>query len=156
MSKKFENIFDLNHVEDLEKALVEASKVQFNNISCSGFEQKICRDSGRTTVKSPKPFIGLRQDRDPVLGFRIRSKPFADRLLIELHSLMGAKKLLSATESDTPHVTYHDAEPDWEAKYTDLVKTIFESSKTIHGLSALIHDLERDHPELVEELNHED
>lgn len=156
MSKKFENIFDLNHVEDLEKALVEASKVQFNNINCSGFEKKICQVDGRTTIKPPKPFIGLRQDRDPVLGFRIRSKPFADRLLIELHSLMGAKKLLSATESDIPHVTYHDAEPDWEAKYTDLVKAIFESSKTIHGLSALIHDLERDHPELVEELNHED
>ena len=59
-------------------------------------------------------------------------------------------------ESNITHVTYHDAEPDWEAKYTDLVKAIFESSKTIHGLSALIHDLERDHPELVEELNHED
>ena len=156
MSKKFENIFDLNHVEDLEKALVEASKVQFNNINCSGFEKKICQVDGRTTIKPPKPFIGLRQDQDAVLGFRIRSKPFADRLLIELHPLMGAKKLLSATESDTPHVTYHDAEPDWEAKYTDLVKAIFESSKTIHGLSALIHDLERDHPELVEELNHED
>lgn len=165
MSKKFENIFDLNHVEDLEKALVEASKVQFNSIKHSGFEQKICRDNGRTTIKPPKPFIGLRQDQDPVLGFRIRSKPFADRLLIELHSLMGAKKLLSlmgakkllsAAESDTPHVTYHDAEPDWEAKYTDLVKAILEATKNVHDLSALIHDLERDHPELVEELNHED
>ena len=156
MSKKFENIFDLNHVEDLEKALVEASKVQFNNINCSGFEKKICQVDGRTTIKPPKPFIGLRQDQDAVLGFRIRSKPFADRLLIELHSLMGAKKLLSATESHIPQVTYHDVEPDWEAKYTDLVKAIFESSKNIHGLSALIHDLERDHPELVEELNHED
>lgn len=93
MSKKFENIFDLNHVEDLEKALVEASKVQFNNINCSGFEKKICQVDGRTTIKPSKPFIGLRQDRDPVLGFRIRSKPFADRLLIELHSLMGAKKI---------------------------------------------------------------
>lgn len=58
-------------------------------------------------------------------------------------------------ESDIPHVTYHDAEPDWEAKYTDLVKAIFESSKTTHGLSALIHALEQDHPDLVEELNNE-
>ena len=155
MSKKFENIFDLNHVEDLEKALVEASKVQFNNISCSGFEQKICRDNGRTTVKSPKPFIGLRQDQDAVLGFRIRSKPFADRLLIELHSLMGAKKLLSATESNIPHVTYHDAEPGWEVKYTDLVKAILEAAKNVHDLSALLHALEQDHPNLVEELNNE-
>ena len=86
MSKKFENIFDLNHVEDLEKALVEASKVQFNNINCSGFEKKICQADGRTTIKPPKPFIGHRQKQDAVLGFRIRSKPFADRLLIELHS----------------------------------------------------------------------
>ena len=155
MSKKFENIFDLNHVEDLEKALVEASKVQFNNINCSGFEKKICQVDGRTTIKPPKPFIGLRQDRDPVLGFRIRSKPFADRLLIELHSLMGAKKLLSATESDTPHVTYHDAEPDWEVKYTDLVKATLEAAKNVHDLSALIHTLEQDHPDLVEELNNE-
>ena len=155
MSKKFENIFDLNHVEDLEKALVEASKVQFNNINCSGFEQKICQDNGRTTIKPPKPFIGLRQDRDPVLGFRIRSKPFADRLLIELQSLMDAKKLLTAIESDTPHVTYHDAEPDWEVKYTDLVKAILEATKNVHDLSALIHALEQDHPDLVEELNNE-
>ena len=155
MSKKFENIFDLNHVEDLEKALVEASKVQFNNINCSGFEKKICQVDGRTTIKPPKPFIGLRQDRDPVLGFRIRSKPFADRLLIELHSLMGAKKLLSATESDTPQVTYHDAEPDWEVKYTDLVKAILEATKNVHDLSALIHALEQDHLNLVEELNNE-
>ena len=155
MSKKFENIFELNHVEDLEKALLEASKVQFNNINCSGFEKKICQVDGRTTIKPPKPFIGLRQDRDPVLGFRIRSKPFADRLLIELHSLMGAKKLLSATESDTPHVTYHDAEPDWEAKHTDLVKAILEAAKNVHDLSALIHALEQDHHGLVEELNNE-
>ena len=155
MSKKFENIFDLNHVEDLEKALVEASKVQFNNINCSGFEKKICQVDGRTTIKPPKPFIGLRQDRDPVLGFRIRSKPFADRLLIELHSLMGAKKLLSATESHIPQVTYHDAEPDWEVKYTDLVKAILEATKNVHDLSALIHALEQDHPALVEELNNE-
>ena len=146
MSKKFENIFDLNHVEDLEKASVEASKVQFNNINCSGFEKKICQVDGRTTIKPPKPFIGLRQDRDPVLGFRIRSKPFADRLLLELQSLMDAKKLLTATESDTPHVTYHDAEPDWEVKYTDLVKAILEATKNVHDLSALIHALEQDHP----------
>ena len=155
MSKKFENIFDLNHVEDLGKALVEASKVQFNNINCSGFEKKICQVDGRTTIKPPRPFIGLRQDQDAVLGFRIRSKPFADRLLIELQSLMDAKKLLSATESNIPHVTYPDAEPDWEAKYTDLVKAVLEASKTIHGLSALIHALEQDHPNLVEELNNE-
>lgn len=155
MSKKFENVFELNHVEDLEKALVEASKVQFNNINCSGFEKKICRDNGHTTVNPSKPFIGLRQDRDPVLGFRIRSKPFADRLLIELHSLMGAKKLLSATESHIPQVTYHDVEPDWEAKHTNLVKAVLEASKTTHGLSALIHALEQDHPDLVEELNNE-
>lgn len=155
MSKKFENIFDLNHVEDLEKALVEASKVQFNNINCSGFEKKICRDNGHTIVKPSRPFIGLRQDQDAVLGFRIRSKPFADRLLIELHSLMGAKKLLSATESVTPHVTYHDVEPDWEVKYTDLVKAVLETTKNVHDLSALIHALEQDHPRLVEELNNE-
>ena len=153
MSKKFENIFDLNHVEDLEKALVEASKVQFNNINCSGFEKKICQVDGRTTIKPPKPFIGLRQDQDAVLGFRIRSKPFADRLRIELHSLMGAKKLLSATESNIPHVTYHDAEPGWEVKYTDLVKAILEAAKNVHDLSALIHALEQDHPRPVEELN---
>lgn len=155
MSKKFENIFDLNHVEDLEKALLEASKVQFNNINCSGFEKKICQVDGRTTIKPPKPFIGLRQDRDPVLGFRIRSKPFADRLLLELQSLMDAKKLLSATESDTPHVTYHDTKPDWEAKHTDLVKAILEAAKNVHDLSALIHALEQDYPTLVEELNNE-
>lgn len=153
MSKKFENIFDLNHVEDLEKALVEASKVQFNNINCSGFEKKICQVDGRTTIKPPKPFIGLRQDRDPVLGFRVRSKSLADTLLKVLHNIMADKNPI--IPEPAPHITYHDAEPDWEAKYTDLVKAIFESSKNIHGLSALIHALEQDHPDLVEELNNE-
>lgn len=155
MSKKFENIFDLNHVEDLEKALVEASKVQFNNINCSGFEKKICQVDGRTTIKPPKPFIGLRQDRDPVLGFRIRSKPFADRLLIELHSLMGTKKLLSATESDTPHVTYHDAEPDWEVKYQALVRDIVEASADLKQLGSLIDDLKEEYPQFTENYDDE-
>ena len=55
----------------------------------------------------------------------------------------------------TPQVTYHDAEPDWEVKYTDLVKAILETTKNVHDLSALIHALEQDHPSLVEELNNE-
>ena len=58
-------------------------------------------------------------------------------------------------ESNIPHVTYHDAEPDWEAKHTNLVKAILEAAKNVHDLSALIHTLEQDHPRLVEESNNE-
>ena len=153
MSKKFENIFELNHVEDLRKATELASDVQFNSIRCSGFEQKIIRDNGVTQVTATKPFIGLRQGHDPVLGFRFRSKSLADALLKVLHNIMADKNPI--IPEPAPHVTYHDAEPDWEVKYTDLVKAVLEASKTTHGLSALIHALEQDHPDLVEELNNE-
>lgn len=153
MSKKFENIFELNHVEDLRKATELASDVQFNSIRCSGFEQKIIRDNGVTQVTATKPFIGLRQGHDPVLGFRFRSKSLADALLKVLHNIMADKNPI--IPEPAPQVTYYDAEPDWEVKYTDLVKAIFESSKTVHDLSALIHALEQDHPRLVEELNNE-
>ena len=54
-----------------------------------------------------------------------------------------------------PQVTYHDTKPDWEVKYTDLVKAILEATKNVHDLSAPIHALEQDHPRLVEELNNE-
>ena len=153
MSKKFENIFELNHVEDLRKATELASDVQFNSIRCSGFEQKIIRDNGVTQVTAAKPFIGLRQGHDPVLGFRFRSKSLADALLKVLHNIMTDKNPI--IPEPAPHVTYHDAEPDWEVKYTDLVKAILEATKNVHDLSALIHALEQDHPRLVEELNNE-
>ena len=153
MSKKFENIFELNHVEDLRKATELASDVQFNSIRCSGFEQKIIRDNGVTQVTATKPFIGLRQGHDPVLGFRFRSKSLADALLKVLHNIMVDKNPI--IPEPAPHVTYHDAEPDWEVKYTDLVKAILEATKNVHDLSALIHALEQDHPDLVEELNNE-
>lgn len=153
MSKKFENIFDLNHVEDLRKATELASDVQFNSIRCSGFEQKIIRDNGVTQVTATKPFIGLRQGHDPVLGFRFRSKSLADALLKVLHNIMADKNPI--IPEPAPHVTYHDAEPDWEAKHTDLVKAILEAAKNVHDLSALIHTLEQDHSDLVEELNNE-
>lgn len=153
MSKKFENIFELNHVEDLRKATELASDVQFNSIRCSGFEQKIIRDNGVTQVTATKPFIGLRQGHDPVLGFRFRSKSLADALLKVLHNIMADKNPI--IPEPAPHVTYHDAEPDWEVKYTDLVKAILEATKNVHDLSALIHALEQDHPRLVEELNNE-
>lgn len=153
MSKKFENIFELNHVEDLRKATELASDVQFNSIRCSGFEQKIIRDNGVTQVTATKPFIGLRQGHDPVLGFRFRSKSLADALLKVLHNIMADKNPI--IPEPAPHVTYHDAEPDWEVKYTDLVKAILEATKNVHDLSALIHALEQDHPDLVEELNNE-
>lgn len=153
MSKKFENIFELNHVEDLRKATELASDVQFNSIRCSGFEQKIIRDNGVTQVTATKPFIGLRQGHEPVLGFRFRSKSLADALLKVLHNIMADKNPI--IPEPAPHVTYHDAEPDWEVKYTDLVKAILEATKNVHDLSALIHALEQDHPGLVEELNNE-
>ena len=154
MSKKFENIFELNHVEDLRKATELASDVQFNSIRCSGFEQKIIRDNGVTQVTATKPFIGLRQGHDPVLGFRFRSKSLADALLKVLHNIMADKNPIIPEPAQ--QVTYHDTKPDWEVKYTDLVKAILEATKNVHDLSALIHALEQDHPNLVEELNNED
>ena len=153
MSKKFENIFELNHVEDLRKATELASDVQFNSIRCSGFEQKIIRDNGVTQVTATKPFIGLRQGHDPVLGFRFRSKSLADALLKVLHNIMADKNPI--IPEPAPQVTYHDTKPDWGVKYTDLVKVILEAAKNVHDLSALIHTLEQDHPALVEELNNE-
>ena len=153
MSKKFENIFELNHVEDLRKATELASDVQFNSIRCSGFEQKIIRDNGVTQITATKPFIGLRQGHEPVLGFRFRSKSLADALLKVLHNIMADKNPI--IPEPAPQVTYHDTKPDWEVKYTDLVKTILEATKNVHDLSALIHALEQDHPRLVEELNNE-
>lgn len=139
MSKKFENIFELNHVEDLRKATELASDVQFNIIRCSGFEQKIIRDNGVTQVTATKPFIGLRQGHDPVLGFHFRSKSLADALLKVLHNIMADKNPI--IPEPAPHVTYHDAEPDWGVKYTDLVKAVLEAAKNVHDLSALIHAL---------------
>ena len=153
MSKKFENIFELNHVEDLRKATELASDVQFNSIRCSGFEQKIIRDNGVTQVTATKPFIGLRQGHEPVLGFRFRSKSLADALLKVLHNIMADKNPI--IPEPAPQVTYHDTKPDWEVKYTDLVKAILEATKNVHDLSAPIHALEQDHPRLVEELNNE-
>ena len=153
MSKKFENIFELNHVEDLRKATELASDVQFNSIRCSGFEQKIIRDNGVTQVTATKPFIGLRQGHEPVLGFRFRSKSLADALLKVLHNIMADKNPI--IPEPAPQVTYHDTKPDWEVKYTDLVKAILEATKNVHDLSALIHALKQDHPGLVEELNNE-
>ena len=153
MSKKFENVFELNHVEDLRKATELASDVQFNSIRCSGFEQKIIRDNGVTQVTATKPFIGLRQGHEPVLGFRFRSKSLADALLKVLHNIMADKNPI--IPEPAPQVTYHDTKPDWEVKYTDLVKAILEATKNVHDLSALIHALEQDHPRLVEELNNE-
>lgn len=153
MSKKFENIFELNHVEDLRKATELASDVQFNSIRCSGFEQKIIRDNGVTQITATKPFIGLRQGHEPVLGFRFRSKSLADALLKVLHNIMADKNPI--IPEPAPQVTYHDTKPDWEVKYTDLVKAILEATKNVHDLSALIHALEQDHPRLVEELNNE-
>lgn len=155
MSKKYAYVIELNHVEDLKKALAEAANVQFNNINCSGFEQKIIRNKGFTQTVTSKPFIGLRQDRNAVLGFRIRSKSLADRLLADLHTLMAEKNPPIIIEPNTPHVTYHDATPDWEVKYQALVRDIIEASADLKQLGSLIDDLKEEYPQFTENYDDE-
>lgn len=65
------------------------------------------------------------------------------------------KKLLSATESDTPHVTYHDAEPDWEVKYQALVRDIVEAYADLKQLGSLIDDLKEEYPQFTENYDDE-
>lgn len=156
MSKKrFENVFELNYVEDLKQATETALGIQFNSIHPSRFEHKIIRDNGFTKTVTAKPFIGLRQNNEPVLGFRIRSKSLADSLLEVLHNIMAEKNPVVDESIFTPQVTYHDSEPDWEYKYKDLVKALINESNSVFRLGHLLHQLKRDHPDLVEEVNNE-
>lgn len=149
--KRFENVIDLHHVEDLKKATEMVSGIQFNSIRCSGFEQKIIRDKGFTQTVTAKPFIGLRQNNEPVLGFRIRSKSLADRLLEVLHNIMAEKNPVVDEPMFIPQVTYHNSEPDWEVRYQALARDMIEASNNLHQLAVLIERLKEEHPEFLED-----
>ena len=149
--KRFENVIELNYVEDLQRALTVVAELSFNSLRKINSTSKISRTAGRTRLWVNQPFIGLRKDHDPVIGFRCRSESLADRLMLELNKIMVEKNPVVDEPMFTPQVTYHDVEPDWEVCYRALARNIIEAANNLHQLATLIEELTEKHPEFLDD-----